>query len=464
MTDGLGLDDVYGATIERIEAQGGYKSRLGMGALMWVSYAEVPLNPDELCHALAIDLGSTDFNADNIPSVTTLVSCCQGLITVDKEASTVRLIHFTLREYLSTHSNIFSAPHSAMAEICLTYLNSEQVKALSADSYADLCVVIHDNPFLEYCSLHWGVHAKREFSDCSMSLALQLFRDFDGHISRILLWEEANGQRSSYYHRFQFSPLHCASVFGIVELLANLIKMECYDINEGDDYGFTPLAWAAQYGHDEMVKMLVESDVVDLNKPDIIGQTPLLSAAKKGHEVVVKILLGREEINPDAPDDEGFTPLLYAAQNGHEAVVKILLGRDEVNPDKPDNKGRTPLVFAAQRGHEGVVRALLGREEVNPDRPDNKGRTPLSYAAENRYAFVAPSRLEEVVKILLQRDEVNPHLQDSDGRTPLSRAVESENKGVAKILLEREEDTLTGRIMSAEHRSRLPQGRDLRGW
>ena len=40
MTDGLGLEDVYGGTIERIKAQGGYKSRLGMGALMWICYAD----------------------------------------------------------------------------------------------------------------------------------------------------------------------------------------------------------------------------------------------------------------------------------------------------------------------------------------------------------------------------------------------------------------------------------------
>jgi len=179
MTDGLGLEDVYGATIERIKAQGGYKSRLGIGALMWISYAEVPLSPDELCHALAIELGSTDFNASNIPSIMTLVSCCQGLIIVDKEASTVRLIRFTLREYLSAHPDIFSRPHSTIAEIWLTYLNSQQVnalsaevEALSAESFAYLPDLIHDKPFLKYCSLYWGVHAKKELSDCARSLTL----------------------------------------------------------------------------------------------------------------------------------------------------------------------------------------------------------------------------------------------------------------------------------------------------
>jgi len=110
MTDGLGLGDVYGATIERIKTLGWDKSRLGIGALMWITHAERPLSADELCHALAIELGSTDLNAGNIPSISTLVGCCQGLIAVDKEASTVRLIHFTLREYLSARPDIFTRP------------------------------------------------------------------------------------------------------------------------------------------------------------------------------------------------------------------------------------------------------------------------------------------------------------------------------------------------------------------
>jgi len=171
LADGLGLGEVYGETIERIKAQGGDKSRLRIAALMWISYAERPLQVDELCHALAVELGSADFRAGNIPSIATLVSCCQGLITVDKEASAVRLVHFALKKYLSAHPDIFGRPHSIITEICLTYLNSQQVKAVSADPFSS----IHDTPFLEYCSVCWGVHAKRELSDCARSLALNLF-------------------------------------------------------------------------------------------------------------------------------------------------------------------------------------------------------------------------------------------------------------------------------------------------
>ena len=45
------------------------------------------MNTSELCQALAVEIGSLDLNPDNIPSIGTLLACCQGLVTVDKEAS-----------------------------------------------------------------------------------------------------------------------------------------------------------------------------------------------------------------------------------------------------------------------------------------------------------------------------------------------------------------------------------------
>jgi len=303
MTDGSGLEDVYGATIARIKAQVGDKSRVGMAALIWISHAERPLRADELCHALGVELGSTDFNIRNIPSMSTLVGCCQGLIAVDKEASTVRLIHFTLQEYLSTHPDLFSRPHSAMAEICLTYLSSQQVKALSTNPSPDT----RNTPSLEYCSVYWGVHAKRELSHSAYSLALELLKGHYSEIStKLLLARVQDLYLSDFRACSPSSGLHCASFFGITEVVAGLIQMGCYDIDGGDFSGFTPVAWAAHNGHEE----------------------------------VVKTLLGWEEVSPDKPGNRGKTPLMHASSSGHVGIVKILLAREEVNPDKPNKRGR----------------------------------------------------------------------------------------------------------------------------
>jgi len=185
ITDGLGLEGAYGETISRIKRQGGGKAKLGIAALMWISHAERPLKTDELCHALAVEIGSLNLHPDDVPSIGTLLTCCQGLVTVDKEASTARLIHFTLKEYLLAHPDNFNQVYSTMAETCLSYLNSQQVRALSAGASPDL----QGQPFLEYSSLYWGVHARKDLSDCARLLALKLFDDYNHHISTKVLLE-----------------------------------------------------------------------------------------------------------------------------------------------------------------------------------------------------------------------------------------------------------------------------------
>ena len=56
-------------------------------------------------------------------------------------------------------------------------------KAFSTDPSPDMQNV----PFLEYCSVYWGVHARKELSDRGKSLALELFKEDYGQISTRLL-------------------------------------------------------------------------------------------------------------------------------------------------------------------------------------------------------------------------------------------------------------------------------------
>jgi len=338
--DGAGLGDAYGATLERIKAQGGEKTKLAMATLMWICHAERPLQVDELLHALAVEIGATDFDSENAPSIGAVMSCCQGLITVDKEASTVRVIHFTVQEYLCAHPDLFSHPHSVIAEACLTYLNSPQVTNLSSHPLPDHQVT----PFLKYSSRYWGTHANKELSGHAMALGLQLLSQYEGHPSAISLFEQArptvySGTGSSP----RFSGLHCASFFGIVELVASLASAQGCEINARDGAGCTPLLWAAKNGHDGAVRLLLERKDVGPNRSNNQGSTPLSRAADNGHEGVVKLLLERADTNPNSADSQDSTPLLWAALSGHEGVVNLLLGREDVEPNRPDVEGGTPL-------------------------------------------------------------------------------------------------------------------------
>ena len=460
MTDGLGLADAYSATLDRIKGQGGEKARLGMATLMWISYSERPLKADELLHALAVEIGSPNLNSDNIPPTGTLLSCCQGLVVIDKEASTVRLIHFTLQEYLRSRLELFGTAHSTIAETCLSYLNSQQVKALSTTPFPDL----QSTPFLEYSSLYWGVHARRNLSDCAKQLALELLDNRNSNISsEIFLNTRGWYYDGGFGELYPFSGLHWASIFGIDEIVASLVEVRGCDINQKDFIGNTPLVWAAMNGYDGVVRILLGRDDVDPNSPGKWGQ-PLCLAAEDGHEGVVRILLGRDDVDPNGLGEWGRPPLCLAAEDGHEGVVKMLLGRDDVDPDKPDEYGRTPLCLAAQYGHEGVVKMLLGRDDVDPERPDISGQTPLCCAAEEGHERVVKILLgrddvdpdkpgcgqtplccaalnghEGVVKILLGRDDVNPNKPDRYGRTPLCCATENGHEGVVGVLLGRDD-------------------------
>ena len=491
MQNGLDLGGAYGATLGRIKGQGREKARLGMAVLMWISYSRRPLQVDEICHAIAIRIGSNDVNTDDIPAISTLLSCCQGLATIEKGTSTVRLIHFTLQEYLSTNPDLFDRAHSRMAEICLTYLNSQHVKGISAGPPPDP----RGAPFLEYSSLYWGTHMRMEVSDRAKDFALQLLGQFDGHISAKSLWKSINEGLPSHKDRGDkpFSALHCISYFGIAEVANIVIKMNRWDVNEIDGAGMTPLIWAARYGNEEVVRLLLRKKHIRPDQQDAeygqtalswaaenghegvvrlflaprfvnpesigrrwgkvarivdvlfsgrylnpdsaskYGQTPLSLAAQNGHEGIVKLLLGRGDVNPDSSDGDGGTPLSWAAKNGHEGIAKLLLRRKDVNPSTLDTFfGRTPLSWAAKNGHEGIVKLLLGREDVNPDILDQiYGQTSLSWAAGNGH--------EGIVKLLLGREDVNPDISNESGRTPLSLAAENGYEGIVKLLLGRED-------------------------
>ena len=452
---GLDFQDIYGSTLERIKEQGGEKTRLGIAALMWISHSERLLQLDELLHALAVEIGSTDLNPEKIPSVETLLNCCLGLVIVDEEASTVRLIHFTLWEYLLSCPDLFGLTHSIMAETCLTYLNFRAIKNISPI----ISTLSQPTPFLKYSSLYWGVHCRRDTSKGVVSLALKLFGQIESHISTKLLLMDLISMTGRYNCDMPincplagFTGLHCASVFGLAEVAIVLMDQPNCDLNRRDFLGITPLIWAAICGQEGVVKPLLNRPTVNPDTPDDhFGRTALSWSARNGHEGILRLLLdwapagpggtdgwrgktprllskvrGRRYIGPNWQDKCGQTPILLAAERGHEGVVKLLLGRKDVKSETPDNGGRTPLCWAARNGREGVVRILLEQEDVSPDNSDNNGPTPLCWAAQNGH--------EGVVKILLEREDVSPDKPDSDGRTPLWWAIQHSNVGVAALL------------------------------
>jgi len=403
---------------------------------MWVSNSERPLRASELCHALGVGIGSTDLDVENVPTIRTLIRCSLGLLTVEASSSIVRLVHFTLQEYFSSNPSLFHSPHSMIAEVCLTYLNSRCVRELSPTLVSAPPIL----PFVEYASCYWGEHTRKEKAKTVTPLALLLLVGYEEHIAyRLLLlhyygyrdWQTPNEKR---FVPKGFTGLHGAAFHGIGEIVVLLSTKE-WSINERDNMGRTALSWAAIGGCEDVAKILLQLGDIDPNAEDIeCGRTPLSWAAGRGREGVVRMLLERADINPSTADTkDGRTPLSWAAGRGHEGVVRMLLERADINPNTADTQySRTPLSWAAASGHEGILRMLLEREGVNPNIADTLcDRTPLSWAAWRGH--------EGAVQILLEREGVNPNTADTrSGRTPLWRAADRGHEGIVRMLLERE--------------------------
>ena len=271
MSSGRDAGDGYTSTLERIRAQKGDRARLGMEAIMWVAYSERPLQPEELCQALGVEIGSTDLNSDNAPSIRTILNCGLGLVTVDSSSSKVRLVHFTLQEYILANPTLFDRPHSMIAEVCLTYLNFGRIRDLSPA----LSSPPQTTPFLEYASYYWGDHARRDTSTSVIPLALKLLDRFDAHIScKLLLLKE-----------FALGKL-----FGVAR--------KPFDI-AGNPVGFTGLHGGSWLGVLEIMGPLLKIKKWDFNAPDLCGNTALILATREGHDGIVRLLLGQASLNPN---------------------------------------------------------------------------------------------------------------------------------------------------------------------
>ena len=437
MTQGNGLGDAYTATLTRLKAQKGNKSILGLKVLMWVLYSERPLKTEEICHALGVELESTELDHENIPALRTLLASSLGLVTVEVSSFTLRLVHFTLQEHLLSDPTLFHSPHSTIAEVCLTYLNFQCVRDLSPTLFSAPVTM----PLLEYASFYWGEHTRKGMTDNVKILALRLLDKFDEHISAQLISKRYNASHfgpAMPCFRWEegpigFTGLHGAAFLGIVEIFPAVLELKEWDANLRDSASLTPLMWAAIRGHEGVVKMLLERGDVNLDLADKrLGRTALNWAARQGHEGVVMVFLEcpRDNLSQETPV-YGQRALYLAAAFGHERIVKMILEREDINPNQiPTGYYCTPLSEAAMNGKEGAVKILLEREDVNPNLADPRdGRTPLSDAAANGH--------ERVVRMLLDRNDIRIDIQDHKNQTPLSLALSKRHNKIARMISER---------------------------
>ena len=379
VANGLGFEDAYNMTLDRIRRQGGIKSKLGMAALMWVSRSQRPLQSQELLHALGVEVGTEDFIINNVPSTRTILGCTLGLIIIEKNPSTVRLLHPILRKYLEQHPTLFVTAHSMMAEICLTYLNYRSIRALPPNPDNGF----ETTPFLKYAACFWGTHASRDATESVKSLSLRLLGGYENHVSAAILWQKKIRKRYSEGDVRGISGLHCIAFWGAAEIAIAMLEAKRWDVNGCDSRGDTPLMWAIRYGNDRVVELLL--DQVDI-RPDAVirdGRTVLSFAAELGNEGGVKLLLEHGDVNPNSSDNSGQTPLSYATMMQREGVMKLLSEARSSNSESLENRNQIRTSVTAELApHQDAAHPLPTTDDITLRTVDNPvlyAPTPESY-------------------------------------------------------------------------------------
>lgn len=499
------LSKLFEESIQRIESHSAERKEIAVRTLMWLSCARRPLQVLELLHALATQPGALSFDPEDCPPIKTVIESCSGLVTIDNESSTIRLVHSTLQDFLVTKRQVlFPAAQTIITNVCLTYLSFDPAKFATEngdnDGGGDLDTQIPSRmPFFAYASAYWGHHANEASPEEIRNLALAYLLDDSKttraasirglHMSRKLKTENNQRRRGleSHVHdveseevvskkKLTTSGLHTAAFFNLADLLIPLLDSGAsVDLADPTDFGNTALHVAAFEGHVNVALLLLDRGA-NVNARNKELNSPLFLATSAGHLEIVEILLNRGAL-PDISRFDGWRALHKAADIGYLELVRTLLEhgagvhtgscRGVTALSRAAGRGNievvslllkngadincvtsdrwTPLHGAAISGQAEVVRLLL-EEGADPSFPNQQGCTPLHHACRGGNC--------EVAALILQRG-VDCLATESRGRIALHDAAEGGHDGVLKLLLE--QDPL--QLIQRDERGRTP--RDL---
>lgn len=389
------LDAIYEDALERIRNQ---KVKRGLQVLSWICYAVRPLTVPELLHALAVDPGDEELIRDALPSnVSSLVSACAGLVTVDQESNIIRLVHYTTQHFFErTRADCFPSAATDITRTCLTYLSFNNFQG-GACLNNQLSQRIIEYPFLLYAANYWAEH----------------FRDTDDETLKQLLctFLEHNAQLSCAVQAASI-PEH--PFFGLGEHLPRIL----------------PLLWVAAHYNlkDVLLHLLRKGKDIEARNP--LGETALYRASLDGHEGIVLLLLEHgAEVN--ARGGHHGTALHAAIDTGNKSVIVMLLNHGADLESQGSEITGTALQGALGRGDQAMATFLLER---GADPNAGLGR----YG--NALCIAIHTSQTEMVTLLLDRGA------DINGAglcyaKPLTVAVSGGFHSIACLLLDRGADT-----------------------
>ena len=361
-----GLDDTYVRIEKRIEDQPDEIRDLALAALMWILYAERPLHPSELQHALATERAYEMKASINVQPVEVTLEACGNLITV--ESGVVRPMHYSvqefltdgkkanpegyLRERLSKHGHV----HASLASTCVKYLLSGSLTQPQAHSFK-LYRCLLNASFACYAGHYFDFHAMQSADTSHLGELLEkILGQEERSLAAILQIRMANDTywmspqwKTFQYIKFRVSAstmvyatrlfeseeiknkwleatiplyaLHHASMIGSQSAVRHLLELGA-NTKAADAQGVYTLYYGALEGHVGLCSLLLDHGA-DVNAQGGHHGNALQAACVGGHMEVVKTLLDKDaEVN--AQGGVYGNALQAACVGGHMEVVELL--------------------------------------------------------------------------------------------------------------------------------------------
>jgi hypothetical protein len=160
-------DYAYEEAMKRIEGHDADSEELAKQVLSWITCSKRPLSTSELQYALAVEVGKTELDEENLPQLEDMVSMCAGLVIVDEESSIIRLVHYTTQEYFErTQMHWFPDAQTNITTICVSYLSFDEFESGMCQNDKEFEQRLQSNKLYDYASHNWGHHAREASTLC----------------------------------------------------------------------------------------------------------------------------------------------------------------------------------------------------------------------------------------------------------------------------------------------------------
>ncbi|KAF4978531.1 hypothetical protein FZEAL_5103 [Fusarium zealandicum] len=361
------LDATYSDALERIYRQSPDAVELAEAVLFWVVCVKRPLTVLELQQMYATQQlpEETLLEEDDLPDGDILIGACGGLVSIDVESKTVRLVHYTAQQYFErSHVEKLLNAKMDITMISLKYLVLPNFSAGVCTTDKDMAQRLEQYPFLDYAAKNWG-------SDISKLNENELFSALDSLVSNGTAVEAASqvfsigsvrySNWSQEYPRGIPALVH-AAVFDLPVVLGRMVKSSHSIDDKGSD-GETALIRSASFGHLGNVRVLLDLGA-DQNARDHMDETALQRAARNGEKAVVEALLEKgADVNLKGSGD--WTALMSAVSSGNAQVVEMLVDAGaELQAETV--WGDSALSLATRSGQEAIATFLADRGAVLP--------------------------------------------------------------------------------------------------